>query len=100
MVVSEQRIVRGLSLVLRFTRRASFGDQLHAVEHRPDAEREERLEVQRAGGVVGPDRRLSLQQDRTGIDAGVGPEDRDTAASLAADQLPGDGAAAAIARQE
>ena len=41
-----------------------------------------------------------LQQDRAGVDAGIDPEDAHARARLALDDLPRDGAAAAIARQQ
>ena len=100
MDVRQEWIVRPLRLVLHDARRATGRDQLDAVEHHLDAEREERLIVERAGGVVGPDRRLTLQQDRAGVDASVRPEDRHARAGLPTDELPGDRAPAAVARQQ
>ena len=98
--VAEERIVCCEALVLWLARRASGGDQLHAVQHDLHAEREERLVVERPGRVVRRDGGFALEQDRPGVDAGVGPEDGDAGARLAPDQLPGDGAPAAVARQQ
>src|SRR5262249_17326991 len=81
--MGEEGIVRGAAVVLRLTRRATLRDELHAVEHGVDTEREELLEVQAAGGVVRIDGDLALQQHRPGVDARIGPEYGDARACLA-----------------
>src|SRR5262249_18485318 len=62
-------------------------------------EREERPVVERPRRVVGPDGRLAPEQDRPRVDTSVGPEDGDTGAGLASDQLPRDRAATPVAWQ-
>src|SRR5206468_10025145 len=99
-LVAAGGIVSCLGLVLRDAGRVAFADEGDGVEYGADAEWEERLEVERAGRVVGPYRCRSLKQDRAGVDSGIGPEDGDAGLGLAADQLPIDRASAAVAGEE
>src|SRR5512144_565653 len=96
MFITAQRIVAALRYVLRQPRRRTGRDELHRLEDRFDSKWEERVVVERPGGVVGTDRRWLLQQDRTGVDARIDPENRRCGRSLPFDDLPVDGAAAAV----
>ena len=66
-----------------FTRSTDF-------QHRLDAHREQAVEIDRAERVGGADRRLLLQQHVAGIEAVVGPEDRQAGFLLALDDRPVD----------
>ena len=76
-----------------FTRSTDF-------QHRLDAHREQAVEIDGAERVGGADRRLLLEQHVAGIEAVVGPEDRQAGFLLALDDRPVDRAGAAIGRQQ
>jgi len=58
----------------------AISHKVDCFDHRIDAERKERVEVDRTNGVVRSDFDLFLKQDGAGIDARVHPMDRDPAA--------------------
>src|SRR5581483_11116113 len=99
-LVRTERVVGRAALVLRDAGRPSRCDEIDRLDHAGDAGLEDLVEVERSRRVVRADRDLALEQDRPRVDAGVRPEDGEAAARLAADELPRERAAAAIARQE
>ena len=88
------------AVVLFDARRLASLHEVDGLEHRIDAHRKQPVEIHRAERIVGADRRLLLQQHRTGIEAIVGPEDRQSGLGFALDDRPVDRARSAEFRQQ
>ena len=93
-------LVGRLRLVLLDARRLAGLHEVDRLQHRFDAHRKQAVEIHRAERVGRADRRLLLQQHVAGIEAVVGPEDRQAGLGLAFDDRPVDRARAAIGRQQ
>src|SRR5271163_5014417 len=100
MLVAAWRFVGRLALVLRYRRRVARLDQIDRLDHRVYAHRKERVEINRADGVGLRDRHALLNEDRSGVDALVGPEPRHSRFRVALDDRPVDAAGAAMAREQ
>src|SRR5206468_1465933 len=70
------------------------------LQQRRDPHRIEAIEVEAAQGVAVADLDFLLQQDRSGIETLIGPEDAEPGPRLAHDDRPVDRAGTAVAREQ
>ena len=98
--VLAEALVGGLGVVLLDAGSLARLHQPHRFRQRVDPHVEQLAEVERAEGVVGLDLDLLLEQDGAGVDALVGPEDREARPGLALDDGPVHRAGAAVLRQQ
>ncbi len=89
-----------LAVILRDLRRLAGLHEIDALQHRVHAHREQAVEIDRAERIVVGDRRFLLDQDRAGIEAVIGPEDREAGFGAALDDRPVDRRGAAVQRQQ
>ena len=100
MLVTEDRLVGRLGFILHDAGRIAAFDQIHRFGDCVYAQREQFVEVKTARGFVRGDGDFFLQQDRSGIDAFIEPENCKSGFTLAVKQRPVNRAAAAMSRQQ
>src|SRR5262245_17515883 len=93
-------LVRSLRLVLDDLRRLARAHEIDALEQRRHAHREEPVELKAAGRVGVADLDFFLQQDRSGIEPLVGPEEGEPGARVALDDRPVDRARPSMEREQ